>query len=280
MSNRLFLTLLLSMALAFSGFSQQSNAQQPNPNAPASPSAGSTEREPLKPVTSADYWDGDDPNVVHLIMHPFASKKYVRRHTQPIQDRLNELDELTASNAKMIKDIDARSQQGIQLASEKTSLADQHATDATNQAQVAETSGKQATSRVANDEQVVGNLDQYKTDQQTEIRFRPGQSVLSKQAKDALDQLAAPLKDQHGYIIELHGFATGSGQTAIASSRMMAGSIVRYLVRNHQIPVYRIYTVGMGNAPEAGAEATAKHTSGGRVEVNVLKNGLVSSAPH
>ena len=238
------------------------------------------EREPLRPVTSADFWDGDDPNVVNLVTHPFANKKYVRRHTQPIRDRLNELDELTSSNTRTIKDVDARAQHGIQLASEKTNLADQHSTDATNQAQAAQTAATQATTRVSSAEQMVGNLDRYKGGAQTEIRFRPGQSVLSKQAKDALDQMAAPLKDQRSYIIEVHGFAAGSGQAAIANSRMMANSVVRYLVFNHHIPVYRIYAVGMGNTPASGEGTTAKHTSGGRVEVNVLKNDMVSSAQH
>jgi hypothetical protein len=64
----------------------------------------------------------------------------------------------------------------------------------------------------------------------------------------------------------------------------MADSVVRYLVLNHEIPVYRIYVVGMGNAPVAGAEETGKkHVSGGRVEISLLKNDLeqlaATSAP-
>ena len=57
----------------------------------------------------------------------------------------------------------------------------------------------------------------------------------------------------------------------------MAESVVRYLVLNHEIPVYRIYLVGMGNAPvPASTDDTAKskHASGGRVEVSLLKNDL------
>jgi hypothetical protein len=48
-------------------------------------------------------------------------------------------------------------------------------------------------------------------------------------------------------------------------------------VLNHDIPVYRIYVVGMGNAPAPSQDQTAtkaKHTSGGRVEVSLLKNDL------
>ena len=56
----------------------------------------------------------------------------------------------------------------------------------------------------------------------------------------------------------------------------MADSVVRYLVLNHDVPVYRIYVVGMGNAPlpNASEDKTAKRTSGGRVEISLLKNDL------
>ena len=129
-------------------------------------------------------------------------------------------------------------------------------------------------------EGVVSNIDQYKASNQTEIRFRPGQTVLSKNAKSALDDLATPLKGQRGYIVEVQGFSSGKGQEAIATSRKMADAVVRYLVQNQEIPVYRIYVLGMGNAPlptaanneEAGAKP--KRMSGGRVEVSLMKNDL------
>lgn len=274
MKNRIFLTLLLSAVLALPGFAQQSNSQsQTTPTSTTTDSSG-----PLPAPTSTDFWDGDDPNLVNLVTHPFASKKYVQRMTRPIKDRLNELDEITATNHKAIEDIDARSQQGIQMASEKSSLADQHASDAVNKAQLAQTTATQASSHVTNTEQMVANLDQYKGSAQTELRFRPGQTVLSKQAKDALDEMAAPLKDQRSYIIEVRGFSPGHGQAAIASSQKMADSVVRYLVLNHQIPMYRIYTVGMGNTPAAADATMAKASTGARVEVNLLKNDLMSSA--
>jgi hypothetical protein len=51
--------------------------------------------------------------------------------------------------------------------------------------------------------------------------------------------------------------------------------VVRYLVLNHDIPVYRIYLVGMGNAPAPTDDASkTKRINGGRVEVSLLKNDL------
>jgi len=290
MKNRIFLTLLLSTAFALPGFAQTNSTvsaqpaatgDQTAPAASASQSASTSAREPIPAPTSTNFWDGDDPNLVNLVTHPFANKKYVQRQVGPIRDRINELDQLTSDNSRTIKDVDTRAQQGIQLASEKVSLADQHATEAGSKAQMAQTSATQVSTRVATAEQMVGNLDQYKGEAQTEIRFRAGQSVLSKTAKDALDQMAAPLKDQRSYIIEVRGFAAGRGQAAIASSRKMADSVVRYLVLNHEIPVYRVYVMSMGNAAPAGADGTmANHSSGGRVEINVMKNDLVGSVQH
>ena len=263
------------LALAFL-VSLTAAAQQPNTTTTGNTSASATsEREPLTSPRAKDFWDGDDPNFVNLVRHPFTTKKYVQRYVGPIRDRLNELEQLTSENKSAIKDVDTRAQQGMQLASEKTSLADQHATDAASKAQLAQGAASDASKRVSSAEQMVSNLDQYQGTSQTEIRFRPGQSMLSKNAKDALDQMAGPLKGQRSYIIEVRGFSPGPGQTAIANSRKMADSVVRYLVLTHNIPVYRIYVTSMGNAAAITGE---KKASGARVEVSVLKNDQVASA--
>jgi outer membrane protein OmpA-like peptidoglycan-associated protein len=273
MKHRVLVTSLIASVMAFPAFAQNSTTTQDQTTAsqPAQTSSPSSEMsatgKPLQPPAREGFWGR---------VNPFARKKYVQRQTAPIRDRLNELDELTATNGKNLKDADARAQQGIQLASAKASEADQHAVDAGNRADAAQQTATQANTRIGNVEQVVSNIDQYKASNQTEIRFRPGQSVLSKNAKSALDDLATPLKDQRGYIIEVQGFSSGRGQAAIATSQKMADSVVRYLVENHDVPVYRIYVVGMGNAPVASADADSKtkHMSGGRVEISLLKNDL------
>jgi outer membrane protein OmpA-like peptidoglycan-associated protein len=279
MKNRIFLTLLLSTVVALPAVAQQTSSgssSQPaasaDQTAPASQPVTATGQEPLQPRSDQDFWEGDEPGLGWLVLHTFASKEYVRRHVQSIQDRVNELDELTASNSKMIRDVDARAQQGIQLASTKTKLADEHALEAANKAQMAHQTATAVDTRLSTVETAVGNIDQYKSAPPTEIRFRPGQTVLSKQAKGALDEIAAQVKNQHGYVIEVQGFSSGQGQAAIANSRKMADAVVRYLVLNHEIPAYRIYVIGMGNA------AVGKRTSGTRVEVSVLKNGLEQTA--
>lgn len=275
MKNRALVGMFLAAALALPVAAQQS-AQSTNttPDQTSSSGANASGKQPLQPAAREGFWGR---------VNPFARKKYVQRQTQPIRDRVNELDELTASNSKSIKDTDSRAQEGIRMAASKATEADQHAIDAGNKAQMAQTTATQANTRLTNVEQVVGNIDQYKASNQTEIRFRAGQSALSQNAKSALDELATPLKDQRGYIVEVQGFSSGRGQAAIGTSQRMAESVVRYLVENHDIPLYRIYVVGMGNAPVPSANteeqgAKAKRSSGGRVEVSLLKNDLETLA--
>jgi outer membrane protein OmpA-like peptidoglycan-associated protein len=271
MNNRLLFALPLAAVLAFPAVAQTtSSSDQTQPAATTqstSTDANATGKAPLAPPSREGFWGR---------MNPFARKSYVKRQTEPIRDRVNELDELTSANSKAIKDTDARAQAGIKLASDKANEADQHALDAGNKATAAQQSAQQVSTRVQNVEAVVGNIDQYKASNQTEILFRPGQTVLSKNAKDALDQMAGSVKGQRGYIIEVQGFSSGKGQTAITNSQKMAESVVRYLVLNHEIPVYRIYLVGMGNAPTPSSDDTAKgkRVSGGRVEISLLKNDL------
>jgi outer membrane protein OmpA-like peptidoglycan-associated protein len=279
MKNRTIFALLLAVIVAAPVFAQDNSAAQTAPAAtqsstqpasqPATRADSATGKEPLQPETREGFWGR---------VNPFARKKYVARQTQPIRDRINELDELTAANSKAIKDTDARAQQGIQLASAKANEADQHAIEAGNKAQAAQQTAQQANTRLTTVEQVVTNIDQYQAATQTEIRFKPGQTVLSQNAKNALDEMASPLKGQRGYVVEVQGFASGHGQSAIANSQKMAESVVRYLALNHDIPIYRIYLVGMGNAPMADAasagDAKPKRIIGGRVEVSLLKNNL------
>jgi outer membrane protein OmpA-like peptidoglycan-associated protein len=270
MRNLTIFALLLAVTLAVPAFAQQTSTTQAQTAAqPATKADNATGKDPLQPDTREGFWG-------HL--NPFARKKYVARQTQPIRDRINELDELTASNSKAIKDTDARAQQGIQLASAKASEADQHAIDAGNKAQAAQQTAQQAHTRLNTVEQVVTNIDQYQPTTQTEILFKPGQTVLSQNAKTALDEMATPLKSQRGYVVEVQGFSSGHGQVAITNSQKMAESVVRYLVLNHDIPVYRIYLVGMGNAPApttaAAGETKPKRITGGRVEISLLKNNL------
>ena len=279
-------TLPLAAALALPAIAQQATTDTQQPAASSAQSSSQTTpstqtqqtqtspdattdqnlsaRQPLQPETHEGFWGK---------INPFARKKYVQRQMTPIRDRVNELDDLTAENARQIKDVDARAQEGIRQADAKATMADQHAVDAGNRAQQANDTALQASNRLNTVEQVVGNIDQYQPATQTEIRFRPGQSTLSRKDKEALDDMASNLKDQKGYIIEVQGFSTGGGQAGIQSSQNMANSVVRYLVEKNDIPVYRVFVVGMGNARIPSEDGTSR-ARGNRVEISLMKNNV------
>ena len=214
-------------------------------------------------------------------MNPFARKKWVQKQTAPIRDRVNELNELTAANSKEIKDVDARTTEGIRQASARAEQADQHAVDAGNRAQQAQLTAQQANQQLQTMQTAVNDLEQYQPSTDAELRFRTGQTTLGAKAKEALDQIADSVKDKRDYIISVQGFAPGNNQASIGSSQKMADSVVRYLVVEHQIPVYRIYKLGEGNAevtPSSQGQQTDANGKpvdqyhGGRVKVTVLKN--------
>jgi outer membrane protein OmpA-like peptidoglycan-associated protein len=203
-------------------------------------------------------------------LNPMARKKWVNRQLNPVKDRLNELDDVTVSNARQIKDVDARAQAGIQKASAAAQVADQHATAAGNTANQAQQLAQQADAQTVSLNNTVNNLDQYQSVSKVEIRFRNGQSVLGRNARQALDQMASQLQGQHGYLIDVEGFSGMRGTSGVATSHRMAEAVTRYLVTQHQVPLYRIHQIGMGNAPMDGS--TRRH--GSTVEVTLMHNSL------
>jgi len=210
-------------------------------------------------------------------MNPFARKKWVRREVDPIRERTNELDQLQAKNANDIKDVDRRAQAGINNAMNAANAADQHAADAANRANTAQTTATTATARTQALNGTVSNLDQYQQVTSADVKFAKGRTTLGPQGKSELDDMATKLANEKGYIIEVQGYSRGGVQ----SSQAMADSVVRYLVTEHQVPIYRIYRSGLGKAkPSTDANAqTAQNEApaiSNGVRVTLLHNSLAT----
>lgn len=206
-------------------------------------------------------------------MNPFARKKWVKRQLDPIKDRDNELDQLQAKNANDIRDVDARSQAGVQRAMVAANTADEHAQTAATTANSAQNLAGTASTRTDALNTTVGNLDQYSEVTSAAIPFAKGRTALGPKGKADLDDLATKLAGQKGYIVEVEGYSRGGVQT----SQAMADSVVRYLVEEHQVPIYRIYRTGMGRN-------TAKTSDDGAVtngvKVALMHNSLASMNPN
>jgi outer membrane protein OmpA-like peptidoglycan-associated protein len=217
--------------------------------------------KPLKTQSKEGFWGH---------MNPFARKKWVNRQIDPIKERDNELDQLQAKNANDIRDVDARSQAGIHRAMDAANTADQHAQDANNKATQAQTLAGTASSRTDALNTTVTNLDQYSKVTDTAVPFASGRTSLGPKGKADLDDLATKLAGEKGYIVEVQGYSRGGVQT----SQAMADSVVRYLVEEHQVPVYRIYRTGMGRNTAKSEDGEKAIVNG--VQVTLLHNSLAS----
>ena len=212
-------------------------------------------------------------------VYPFARKKWVKRQVDPINDRLTELDGLNEKNARDIKDVDARAQAGIQKAQSAADAANQLAMSANSQAQNASNTAQQASQHVDTINTTVNGLDQYHQITEAELTFHGGNAVLTADSKEKLDQLAAGLTGRQGYIVEMDAHTPGAGSAGIQSSERLNEAVKRYLVTEHQIPVFRMHTVALGNAtaPATGDEKPARVKTS-TVHLVLMENSLAARA--
>jgi hypothetical protein len=278
-----FAVLALASAIAIPVWAQQTQpsdagSQQAQPVAADSQSVPSSAAQ--QPSPTFDHPLSQPREGFWGRVNPFASKKWVKRETDPINDRLSELDDVNARNARDIRDVDARSQAGILKAQTSADVANQTANTANQQALNANNTAQQASGHVDHVNQTVNGLDQYQQASDMEIKFRGGSPALTADARAQLDQLAANLTGREGYILEMEAHSPAAGSAGIQNSQRLAESVQRYLVTEHQVPVYRMHYVALGNvqAPattgDAGQKPVRVRTSS--VHVMLMENSLAA----
>jgi OmpA-OmpF porin, OOP family len=130
----------------------------------------------------------------------------------------------------------------------------------------------------------ISALDDYEPQTVLAVNFKTGSSLLSKDSKAQLDEVATKALNSKGYVLEVTGFADSTGSVARnrALSQRRADTVIRYLIENHNIPLRRIVTpYGYGESnPVAENTSRDGRAQNRRVEVKLLVNkGLLQSAP-
>lgn len=270
-------TLVLGGAMGATVFAQSPATDQSAPAAQSMPSSASDSARPtsVDPNDSSTYATGKplanrSKEGFWGHMNPFARKKWVAREVDPIKDRANELDQLQARNANDIKDVDRRATAGINNAMTAAQAADARAAAAAERASAAQSTATTASTRTDALNGTVSNLDQYQQVVATDVKFGAGRTALGPKGKSDLDEMASKLAGEKGYIIEIQGYSRGGVQ----SSQAMADSVARYLVTEHQVPLYRIYRTGLGKDKTVATEGETAITNG--VRVTLLHNSLAS----
>jgi len=278
-----FSAIILGGALASTALGQSGTTDgtaQPPQTLPAAQSSQTGQPGGMNPSDSATYATGkplEDQSKEGFWghMNPFARKKWVKRQVDPVKDRVNELDQLQAKNANDIRDVDSRAQAGINHAMDSANAADQHAMDARNRADQAQGVATDASGRTDALNGTVSHLDQYQQVSSVAVPFVAGRTALGPKAKADLDDVAGKLSGEKGYLIEVEGYSRGGVQT----SQAMADSVVRYLVEEHQVPLYRIYRTGLGKdktTQQAADDGDKPITNG--VRVRLMHNSLATMA--
>lgn len=213
-----------------------------------------------------------------------ATKKYVRNTTAPIQAKVDQVGEQTTKqgqaieeNKAQIKQVDENAQSGVSSAKEKAATADTHAGEAMTKANQASELASRNTQEInhlrSSVGQAIANLDDYKLQTEATVPFKFDKYALTDSAKEDLDKLATSVSSLKRYFISVEGFTdkTGSAQYNETLSRKRADSVVQYLVAKHDIPIYRIHMIGLGNQKEIDTGRTrAARAKNRRVEVKVF----------
>ena len=204
-----------------------------------------------------------------------STKNYVRSQTGPLIQQTNELDAKTAQDHRAIQDTDQRAQAGITQAQSAADTADQHAQAAGQSADQANQAATEAVNRVDSLQGVIANLDNYKQLSDVSVTFAFDKSVLTKDDKDQLDQIATNLPNTRGYLIALTGGtdSVGDAQYNYQLSNRRADAVVTYLSTKYNIPPHKFYLIGIGkDNPVADNHTRDGRAQNRRVEIKLLSN--------
>ncbi|MDP9054920.1 MAG: OmpA family protein [Acidobacteriota bacterium] len=204
-----------------------------------------------------------------------ATKKYVRQQVDPVTGKLDQvaaksdqqgqtLDQ-TRATLDQTRSTQEKDEAALSATNERALSADNHASHAMSRAEEA----NQGLSQLAG---TVANLDDYKQIAETTINFKFNSDKLTSDSKMALDQMVANQNHYKRFFIAVEGFTdkVGSADYNAALSRRRADVVVEYLVAEHNIPIYRIHMVGLGQQkPVADARSRTANAKNRRVEVTL-----------
>lgn len=210
-----------------------------------------------------------------------ATKKFVQQQVSTSEDKLSkqmeeqakrqeqrdaeqsakieELANLNRSNATRIEEVSREANAGIAEARRVGSEAQQTAS--------------QALKRTEALEQEIANIGNYQVLETTDILFGFNSATLDSEDKAALDAIASKLASDKKLIVELVGYtdSVGDREYNILLSEKRVDNVLRYLVENGNLELYRINRLGMGEANPAADNRTREgRAQNRRVTVRIL----------
>jgi outer membrane protein OmpA-like peptidoglycan-associated protein len=208
-----------------------------------------------------------------LLIAGCATKNYVKQSIQPIDQKIDQVDKSSQSrDSQQVSDIN-KTNQTVDENEKKLSATTEIARTADGESKNAMAKANQNTKDIGDLRNVIANIDDYKPmGEPTVVHFALNKDSLTKDEKAKLDQVASELGSQARYFLTVKGFTDQTGPKEVNDrlSRARAEQVISYLVGSHDVPVYRIHMVGLGDQKliDEGKGKKAREESR-RVEITV-----------
>jgi OOP family OmpA-OmpF porin len=201
-----------------------------------------------------------------------ATKEYVRQSITPIDKKVDQVDQNSQKrDSSQVSDIN-KTNQVVDEDEKKLDATSEIAKTADNESKGATSKANQNAKDLSDLRTVVANIDDYKPANQAVVHFGVNKNTLTSDEKAKLDDVAKQIGSLPRYFITVEGYTdqTGSEDYNDRLSRERANSVISYLVGSHNIPVYRIHMVGLGEQKliDEGKGKKAREASR-RVEITV-----------
>ena len=159
---------------------------------------------------------------------------------------------------------------------------DQKALAAGSSADKAQLAANSATQRVDTLTNTVVNLDNYQPVVETSVHFGFNKDNLTKEAREAIDQLAASVAGTKGYIITVEGGtdSVGSSDYNYDLSQRRANAVIQYLASEKNVPAHKIYLIGLGKDKPVESNTTREgRAKNRRVDIRLMTNTGAGATP-
>ena len=170
----------------------------------------------------------------------------------------------------------------LQTQQSKEELEKQRAALEQQQAQLAEHQAQLAENKAAIDAAVArfGQLDDYYIFDEVTVLFANGKSTVDAQYTPQLLALTEKAKSVNGYMIEVKGYASATGNAALNQklSEDRANAVTTILLQQGKVPLTRMLAPGaMGESEQVGDIKTPEgEAASRRVVVRVLQNKAIA----
>jgi len=219
-----------------------------------------------------------------VFLNACATKKFVKQEVAATQadltkkidqeasrrsdlgNQVQELATLNKRNSGRIDTVEGNLDKAVKTLDPKIDEAKKTGVDAQQTANTALNNSKENTTAIL-------NRNNYAVVSTDAVFFKSGSHALDDKAKATLEGLAKTIAENKKLVLELQGYtdSVGDANFNLSLSDLRVESVLRYLVSNLKVDLYRVSQLGLGEENPADSNKTRDgRAKNRRVEVRVL----------